>query len=295
MSKVLITGGTGLVGKYLIDKLVKEGCQVVVLSRNPKKRHEYKWDINKGFIDEDALFNVDYIIHLAGAGVVDKRWSIERKNVLIDSRVKSVNLLFSKVKKLGISLKGFISASGIGYYGAVNSDKIFTEIDAPGNDFISKICIEWEKAANQFSLIAIPVTILRIGVVLSYKGGALKKMNTPLFLSGLGTGKQIMPWIHIEDLTNLFIKSIRDPNFKGVFNAVSSSNDSNEDITKSLGNVLGKVVLPINVPSFILRFMLGELSVILLKGSKVSAEKTMKHYDFKYNTLREALINIYGK
>lgn len=294
MIKVVVTGGTGLVGSYLIAKLKKEEYEVAVLSRTPKKEGEYKWDINKGYIDEKALLGVDYIIHLAGAGVVEKRWTKERKDLLIHSRVKSSNLLFKKVKELNINLKGFVSASGIGYYGAIDSDKTFTEEALPQNDFISEICVKWEEAANQFKSLKIPVTILRIGVVLSKDGGALKKMNTPLFLSILGNGKQIMPWIHIEDLGNLFFKAINDDAFKGVFNAVSPKNDSNKIFTKVLGKVLGKIVLPIHLPSFILKLILGESSIILLKGPKVSSIKVKKYYQFKYNSLQEALQEIYG-
>lgn len=295
MDKILITGGTGLVGRNLITKLEKQGFEIAVLSRTPKKAHEYKWDIDKRFIDEKALLNVDYIIHLSGAGVVEKRWTTKRKKVLIDSRVESANLLFNKIKELKIPLKGFISASGIGYYGAINSGKIFTEEDAPANDFISKICIAWEGAANQFKLLNIPVTIFRIGVVLSKDGGALEKINTPLLLSPLGNGKQIMPWIHIDDLTNLFVKAIKDISFNGVFNAVTSSNNSNSVFTNVLGKVLRKIVSPIPVPGFVLKLILGEMAVILLKGAKVSSEKITKHYQFKYSEVQKALTAIYDK
>lgn len=295
MSKVLITGGTGLVGSYLISKLKEEGYEVAVLSRNPKEAHEYKWDIAKGYIAEEALLNVEYIIHLAGAGVVDKRWSTDRKEVLINSRVASANLLFNKIKELKIPLKGFVSASGIGYYGAINSDKVFEEEDAPENDFISKICVVWEAAATQFESLKIPVTILRIGVVLSGEGGALQKINTPLFLSVLGDGKQYMPWIHIEDLASLFIKAIKEPKFKGVFNAVSSAKETNSSFTKTLGSTLKKIVLPIKLPGFVLKIILGELAIILLKGSHVSSQKVKKYHQFKYDTLKAALKAIYKK
>jgi len=295
MSKVLITGGTGLVGKYLTEKLVAEGYEVVILSRNPKKENEYKWDISNGFIDEKALKGISYIIHLAGAGIADKRWTKERKKVLIDSRVVSANLLFKKVKELELPIKGFISASGIGYYGAVTTQETYKEEDAPENDFISKICVVWEASANQFKMLNIPVTILRTGVVLSDKGGALQKINTPGFLSILGSGNQFMPWIHIEDLSNLFIKAIQNKEFYGVFNAVSSAKETNASFTKTLGSVLKKIVMPIKVPSFVLKIVLGELAVILLQGSKISSEKINKYYQFKYENLKDALTSFYAK
>jgi len=202
--------------------------------------------------------------------------------------------LFQKIKELNIKLKGFISASGIGYYGAINSNKNFVEEDAAGKDFIAKICVDWEKAASQFKDINVPVTIFRIGVVLTAEGGALHKMNTPLFLSSLGDGNQRMPWIHIEDLANLFLKAINEVEFKGVFNAVSPANDTNQSFTKTLGKVLAKWVLPVGVPSLILRLILGELAVILLKGSRVSSEKIAKHYQFKFKNLEKALEDLYN-
>ena len=206
MSKVLITGGTGLIGKHLQNLLIANKHKVVILSRNPKKKNEFKWNISENYIDDNALRGVTHVIHLAGAGIANKRWTNKRKNELINSRVLSTNLLFKKVKELNIELKGFISASGIGYYGAITSDKTFTENDTSKNDFISKVCVEWEKSVHQFKKLNIPVTILRTGVVLSKNGGALQKMNTPLFLSALGNGNQYMPWIHIDDLCNLYLE-----------------------------------------------------------------------------------------
>lgn len=293
MTKILITGGTGLVGKHLSKELKAKGYEVAILSRNPKQENEYQWDISTNYIDEKALKSTSYIIHLAGAGIVEKRWTNKRKKILINSRVDSANLLFEKVKKLNIPIKGFISASGIGYYGAITSNIIFTETDAPKKDFISKICVAWENAAEQFESINIPATILRTGIVLSNKGGALTKMNTPLFLSILGTGKQFMPWIHIEDLSNLFIKAIEDNNFKGIFNAVAPNEDTNSSFTKTLAKVLKKLVLPIYAPSFVLKLILGELAIILLKGSRVSSKKITKQYQFKFNNLNDALNDIY--
>ncbi|MBC8393230.1 MAG: TIGR01777 family protein, partial [Deltaproteobacteria bacterium] len=199
MSKILITGGTGLVGSRLTEMLVDKNHEVVVLSRNPKNKNEFKWDISKAFIDEKVFENTDYIIHLAGAGIADERWSEKRKQLIIDSRVESANLLFHKVKEHKIKLKGFISASGIGYYGAFTSDKIFEETDKVGNDFLGEVCEKWEAAALQFEQLNINVSILRTGIVLSKNGGALEKMKTPV-ISPLGSGKQYLPWLHIDDL-----------------------------------------------------------------------------------------------
>jgi uncharacterized protein (TIGR01777 family) len=293
MANILLTGGTGLIGQSLEKQLQNNNHEVRILTRSPELDNHYKWDIKADFIDEKAFENLDYIIHLAGAGIADKRWTDDRKKVLISSRVDSSNLLFSKIKELNIPLKGYVSASGIGYYGALTSSKIYTEEDQPANDFIAKICIEWEAAAQQFSKLKIPVTILRTGVVLSKDGGALKKMNTPLFLSALGTGKQFVPWIHIEDLCNLYVKAIEDNSFTGIFNAVAPDHKTNKEFTKDLGKIVSKPVIPFNAPGFILKLVLGELAAIVLEGSRVSSKKTTDIYNYSFSNLKEALLDIY--
>ncbi|OSY88227.1 epimerase [Tenacibaculum holothuriorum] len=295
MVKVLITGGTGLIGKELQKIITNKGYEVVILTRSPKRNNEFLWNISENHIDEEAFNGVTHIIHLAGAGIADKRWTTDRKKELINSRVQSANLLFKYVKNLQISLKGFISASGIGYYGAKTSDIIFTEDDKPENDFISKICQQWEKAALQFKKLDIPVSILRTGVVLTKTGGALSKMNTPLFLSALGNGQQFIPWIHINDLCNLYVEAVENTNFVGIFNAVAPEHQTNESFTKILGNTISKPVLPLNAPSFILKTALGEMAYILLNGSRVSANKTSKFYTFNFPNLTVALNQIYNE
>ncbi|CAL2103320.1 Cell division inhibitor [Tenacibaculum sp. 190130A14a] len=295
MVKVLITGGTGLIGKQLQQLLKKQNYEVVILTRSPQNKNEFHWNITENYIDVKAFTGVTHIIHLAGAGIADKRWTTKRKKELINSRVQSANLLFEKIKELDIPLKGFISASGIGYYGAKTSDKIFTEDDQPENDFISKICVQWEKAASKFKEINIPVTILRTGVVLTKSGGALSKMNTPLFLSALGNGKQYIPWIHVDDLCNLYLEAIRNTHFEGIFNAVAPEHQTNESFTNTLGTTIKKTVFPINAPSFVLKTALGEMAYILLKGSRVSSNKTTSLYTFMYSDLSTALNNIYNE
>lgn len=292
MIKILITGGTGLIGKHLTQLFQDKGYKVAILSRSPKKENEYKWDIDNEFIDKDALQNTDYIIHLAGAGIADKRWTKKRKEILIDSRVKSANLLLKKVKELKIALKGFVSASGIGYYGAKTSETIFTEDSNSANDFIAEICIQWEAAVKKFENLNIPVTILRTGIVLAKKDSALQRINTPLFLSALGSGKQYMPWIHIDDLCNLYVKAIEDDNFYGIFNAVANEHHTNTSFTKTLSKVAKKLVLPINAASFIMKLLFGEMAIILLQGSRISNTKTKKQYKFTYTTLEEALKDV---
>jgi len=291
MAKIIITGGTGLVGKKLSKLLMDKNHDVVILSRNPKNKNEFKWDISSYYIDEKALLNADYVIHLAGAGIADKRWTKERKQLIIDSRVKSANLLFNKINELNIDLKGLISASGIGYYGAVTSDTIFKETDKPGDDFLAEVCKKWENAAHQFSSKEIPVTILRTGIVLSDKGGALDKMKTPI-ISPLGYGKQFLPWIHIDDLCEIYIKAIED-NLIGIFNAVAPEHQTSKTFSKELAKSIKKPYLPIGVPSFLLKLLFGKMAIILLEGSKISAKKIEKNgYSFRFKTLKKALNNL---
>ena len=288
MAKILITGGTGLVGKRLTAMLKERKHEVRILSRNPKGLNEFKWDVSKSFIDDKALDNIDFIIHLAGAGIADKRWSNERKKVIIDSRVDTANLLFHKIKAQNISLTGFISASGSNYYGAQTSDKIFEEKDDAGTDFLGDVCQKWEAAANQFKELNIPVTILRTGVVLSKKGGALEKMKTPV-ISPLGSGQQYMSWIHIDDLCNVYIKAIEE-DFRGVYNTVSPEYQTSNSFSKTLAKAIKRPYLPISVPGFLLKLVFGELAIILLEGSRLSSQKIEnKGFVFKYSNLKEAL------
>ena len=291
MAKILITGGTGLVGKRLSQMLIGQNHDVLILSRNPKNKNEYKWDLANNYIDKNALLETDYIIHLAGAGIADKRWSEKRKQIIIDSRVKTANLLFKKIKEYKINLKGFISASGIGYYGAITSKTIFKETDTAGSDFLGEVCRKWENAAHQFANLNIPVTILRTGIVLAKEGGALDKMKTPI-ISPLGTGIQYLAWIHIDDLCEIFITSIA-ANLTGVFNAVAPESHTSITFSKALAKSIKRPYLGIGIPSFMLRLLFGELSVILLEGSRISAKKIEKNgYSFRFKTLKKALNNL---
>ena len=293
MAKVLITGGTGLIGRYLQALLLEKGQEVVILTRNPKKENEFAWDIPNSYIQKEAFNGVTHIIHLAGAGIADKRWLPKRKRAILNSRVQSANLIFKKIKHLNIPLKNFISASGIGYYGAITNEHVHTENDKPHTDYIAKVCIAWENAAKQFKTLNIPVTIFRTGVVLAKDGGALKKMNTPFLLSAIASGKQYLPWIHIKDLCNLYLKAVEDSNFDGVYNAVAPEQHTNFSFMKQLALRLKKWLTPINIPAFMMRILVGKLAVILINGVAISSKKTEKIFNFKYPTLASALQNIY--
>lgn len=293
MAKILITGGTGLVGRHLSKLLTEKNHITTILTRNPTKENEFKWDYKNNYVDTIAFEDIDYIIHLAGAGIADKRWTAERKKVIIDSRVETANLLFKKIKQLKKPLKGFLSASGSNYYGVQTTDKIFTEKDSAGNDFLGQVCKQWENAVKQFETLNIPVTILRTGIVLDHEGGALEKMITPV-ICPLGSGKQYMPWIHIEDLCQIYIHLL-ETNNNGVFNAIAPEILTNKVFSKTLAETTKRPFLPIHVPDFVLKLVFGELAIILLEGSKLSTKKIENDggYSFRFKKLPKALKDLF--
>ena len=295
MKKVLITGGTGLIGKRLSFLLASRGYEVRILSRSNSLKNNYKtflWNVTEQYINDSAFEGLNHIIHLAGAGIADKRWSEKRKKEIIASRVASTNLLYNSVKRLKTPLNSFISASATGYYGAVTSETIFEEKDKPAKDFLGKVCSLWEDSIFQFNEIKIRTVALRTGIVLSKDGGALKKMKTPIITS-LGNGKQYMPWIHIDDLCELYIKAIEDEQFKGAFNAVSPEHISNLSFSKKISKIFNYPFLALGAPSLILQIVFGEMSTIILNGSRISANKIKQAgFKFKFENLEKALKNL---
>ncbi len=303
MENVLITGGTGLVGNQLVNRLKQQGFGVRVLSRSKtiidSSIDHYFWDPRNNKIDQEALKSVDHIIHLAGAGILDKRWTPKRKQILIDSRVETARFLLQKIKERKVPLKSFISASGIGYYGAVTTDRIFKETDDPHDDFVAEICKQWEKAADAFSENGFRTVKLRIGVVLSSEGGALIPLMKPIkmgFGAPIGSGKQYIPWIHIDDLCSHFIKALKDDRMSGPYNSVAPDHRTNASMTKAISKIIGRSVWLPNVPSMIIQLVMGERACLILKGSRVSSEKIERTgFEFSYNDLEKALSNLIQK
>ncbi len=295
MEKVLITGGSGLIGRRLSFLLKSRGYEVRILSRSNNPKNNYKtfvWNVSEQYINDSAFEGLNHIIHLAGAGIADKRWSEKRKKEIIASRVASTNLLYNSVKRLKTPLNSFISASATGYYGAITSETIFEEKDKPAKDFLGKVCSLWEDSIFQFNEIKIRTVALRTGIVLSKDGGALKKMKTPIITS-LGNGKQYMPWIHIDDLCELYIKAIEDEQFKGAFNAVSPEHISNLSFSKKISKIFNYPFLALGAPSLILQIVFGEMSTIILNGSRISANKIKQAgFKFKFENLEKALKNL---
>ena len=294
---VLITGLNGMVAQKLAQYLKKD-YSIRFLTRNVSHGNSYEWNIEKKYIDSRALIGVDHVIHLAGTPISHKRWTKNRKGIILSSRIDSATLIQEELKKHKVKINSFISASAIGYYGAKTTNKIFSEESQKGNDFISDVCFRWEKAAQSFELKkqAKRTAILRIGIILSETGGILEKLVSPIkyYLgSNIGDGKQYMPWIHIKDLCGIIKFILDNKHIKGTFNAVSPQHITNTELTKEVAKVLNKSIILPNIPKFIIKRLFGEMSIIILDGSKVSSEKIIKNgYNFEYRNLNKALNNI---
>ncbi len=295
-SRVLITGGSGLVGRYLTSALLSEGYEVSHLSRKTNqfgRVRVFRWDPEKGILDPNVFEGIDFIIHLAGANIGEKRWTKVRKKEIKGSRVDSAKLLLKVIRDNSIDLKGFISASAIGYYGSLTSEHIFTEEDPPAADFLGSTCRQWEEAADRFTETAVRTVKIRTAVVLEKSDSAMAKLLKPArfgIFPVLGSGKQYMPWIHIEDLVNIYLKAVRDENMHGAYNAVAPQHVSQKEFMKNLAAAMHKPFFQLPVPSFFLRLILGEMADVVLKGSRVSGEKIQNAgYIFKYPELNSAL------
>jgi len=299
METVLISGGSGLIGSYLINKLKLKGYNVTLLSRKLIDKTDIKifhWDPEKDKIDPGALTGADYIINLSGAGIGESRWTKKRRRQIIDSRVRTTNLIFRNIKDNTNKLKAFISASAIGYYGSVISDKIFTETDPPSGDFLGETCRQWEKSADSFEELGIRTVKVRTGIVITRKGGALSKMIIPVKAgigSAAGRGNQYVPWIHIEDLCDIYVKAIEDKQLRGAYNAVAPENTTNREFTRALAKVLDKPFWFPAIPEIVMKMIFGKMSSILLYGSRVSSDKIRETgYNFHFPVLENALSDL---
>lgn len=298
--KILLVGGTGLIGTFLKKKLIKEGYTVHILSRRKSEDSQtFLWNSNEEYIDLNAFEGVSGIINLTGANIAESRWTKKRKEILYDSRILSTRLLFETIKKNKIELDFFINSSGIGYYGTKKSAQIFKENDLSGSDFLAKLCFDWEKEALRFNELNIRTVIIRTGIVLTKYEGALEKMKLPIkfgILPIFGNGKHIFSWIHIDDLISIFINSITNEKFKGPYNAIAPINNTYLEFNNKIAEVLQKKVTTIKIPTFILNLAFGDLAETLTKGNKIAAEKiTNEGINFKYKELDSALSNLLKK
>ncbi len=304
METVLITGGTGLIGKILVKALLDRGYSVIVLSRTPGNQNSFSkqlcyaaWDIEKNTIDIEAIKKANFIIHLAGASVAEKRWTDKRKNEIMESRIKSSAVLVNAISKYGGNVKAVISSSAIGYYGendfAKEEESRFVETDTASTDFLGSVCKQWEESIDPVSAFGKRLVKFRIGIVLSNEGGAIKEFNKPLkfgLATILGNGKQIISWIHIDDLVSQFLYAIENEKMSGVYNAVAPNPVSNRELTLNLAKVKRKFFIPLYVPSFILKIMLGEMSTEILKSATVSSKKIEgTGFSFQFSTIQSAM------
>ena len=315
MYTVLITGGTGMIGTALSRRLLNEGYNVIILSRNPKEtaashplgaeRNFFrssgnlfysKWDVKRMTIDPSALAEADFIIHLAGAGVAAQRWSEARKREILESRTRSSELLLKALREQPNKVKAVISASAIGYYGPDHGTP-FTEEDKPAGDFLGSTCQQWEQSIDPVSEHGKRLVKLRLGIVLANEGGALKEFRKPLRMGVaaiLGDGRQMVSWVHIDDICRAFIHAMEQDSMQGVYNLTAPEPISNKTLTLTLAKKMnGSLFIPFRVPSFVLKAMLGEMSIEVLKSATVSSRKIQSAgFKFQYPDINQALTNL---
>jgi uncharacterized protein len=312
MSTIVITGGSGLIGTALTNQLTAKGHEVIILSRGIRKietgqdMNQHKvtyasWDIEKEIIEPGIIEKADYIIHLAGAGVADKRWSEKRKKEIVESRTKSGALIVKALREKNHHVKALLCASGIGWYGPdIDVSKAFAETDPSDPGFLGETCRQWEESTAGANEINIRRVVFRIGLVFSNNGGALTEFIKPIkyaIAAILGNGRQVVSWIHMDDLCRLFLRAIEDDTIIGIYNAVTPQPITNKNLTLQLAKKMrGKFFIPIYVPAFILKILVGEMSIEVLKSTTVSCNKIKAGgFTFLYPTLEAALPSLVKK
>lgn len=302
MQKVLITGASGLIGRRLIQLLLKRGYSVHTLSRNAdtsqKSYKTFGWNIDKGEVDTHAFEGVEAIIHLAGAGVAENRWTDTYKKEIIDSRVKGAKLIFDVLKKNKGGVKTYISAAAVGYYGDCG-DELLGEEHPAGKGFLSEVCKQWEQSAKQFSKIGIREVRCRIGVVLAQNGGALPELTKTM---GLGVSAYFAksplyyPWVHLDDVCGAMIQAFENENMKGAYNTTAPTPIAIKELILEIIRVKKIQTLLVPAPSFAIQLALGDMSEMILGSQRCSAGKLMESgYEFKYGNITQALESIYGR
>lgn len=296
MHRVVITGGTGLIGSYLSTLLASEGWHVIHLTRSDKKhgRYEsYRWDPDNGYCDSEAFREGDAIIHLAASNIGEGRWNEARKREIIRSRTVTGQLLNRMTIGSGIRPSVYITASGVNYYGSTTSEKIFSETDPPAGDFLGETCRLWESATEPFSMKGVRVVRLRTAVVLARSGSALERMTAPAragLVVRLAPGNQYFPWIHIADLCSIYNKALTDSTMSGNFNAVAPHHVTHDQLMIEVARLKHLPVFLPHVPVWLLRVAFGEMAVILTAGSRISSDRLSEAgYRFRYPDISSAL------
>lgn len=307
MKTILITGGTGMIGQYLSRLLLEKGYAVIIASRTPatatvaKNLSHISWDTKRQWIDPEAIKKADVIINLAGAGVADKRWSVARKNEILESRILSGQTIVKALKEIPNKVSVVIQASAIGWYGPDPEPsppfKGFTEAMHAHNDFLGQTCRQWENSVLALKVMGIRVATIRIGIVLSSRGGALKEFKKPLrfrIATILGNGTQVVSWIHIKDLCREMIFLFENESCAGIYNGVAPTPVTNRNLILSLARHLyGAAFISIGVPSFVLKFIMGEMSLEVLKSTTVRADKILQAgFIFEYPTIEQAVVDV---
>lgn len=306
MQTVLISGGTGLIGRHLSAMLVKKGYEVIILTRDtarhkPGNNISYVgWDVNQEQIDVAAIQRADYIIHLAGEGVVDKKWTEARKQEIVDSRTKSSQLIVKALRDNENHVKAVISSSAIGWYGADTAESKkqgFVEAAPPSPEYLGETCRLWEESIEPVTALGKRLVKLRTGIVLSNDGGVFVefKKTLPLGIASImGSGEQIVSWIHIEDICRMYCYALENEQLHGVYNAVAPTPVTNKQLMLSIATAIkGKAFIPIHVPVFVLRLMLGGRSIEVLKSTTVSAAKIKQAgFQFLYPSIDAALTEL---
>lgn len=298
MTKVVIAGGSGLVGKRLTQMLIDKGHEVAWLTRKIKPSQaikQFEWDVIKQTIDNTVFDFAEVILNLAGAGVADKKWTDAYKKEIYDSRILSTQLLANALSANANKVHTYVSASAIGIYG--NNTALNTTENAPAaHTFLAKVCEDWETAVKPIEKLGIRTGIIRVGVVLAKDGGFIKEVSTPInlfFGAALGSGEQQTSWIHIEDLCSMFIVLSENKSLSGVFNGVAPNPETNKKLTQLLAKQLGKPLILPNAPAFVIKLLFGEMGSMLLGSQHISAQKILDSgFTFQFPTAHQAIADL---
>lgn len=298
METVIITGGTGLIGIALTSLLTTKGYKVIVLSRKKRQAKENVsyavWDLKRSYIDPEAIRQADHIIHLAGAGVADKRWTKKRKQEIKDSRVDSGKLIVKALTEIENKVRTVVSASGMGWYGPDKKGKgAFVETDLPADDFLGTTCKVWEESILPVTELGKRLVILRTGIVFSNKGGAFIEFLKPLkagVATILGSGNQVVSWIHIDDICRLYFSAIEMQHLNGIYNATAPETITNKHLMLKMGKARRRPFIPIHIPEFAMKIVLGEMSIEVLKSATIDDSKIRNAgFNFIYPTVDAAI------
>ncbi|MCB0115081.1 MAG: TIGR01777 family oxidoreductase [Caldilineaceae bacterium] len=299
---VIITGGTGLIGTALVQNLLEDGHQVTVLSRSPQKKQSpaldganvVGWDSRTAEGWGHLADGADAIVNLAGAGIADRRWSAERKRQILESRVDAGKAVMEAIRNAKQKPKVLIQSSAVGFYGP-SDDRELSERSSPGSDYLAQVCFEWEASTAGAKALGVRRPVIRTGIVLSTKGGALPKMLLPFqfFIGGpLGSGKQYFPWIHIADEVRAIRFLLESPDADGPYNLAAPNPPTNAEFSKQLGEAMSRPSL-MPVPGFGLKILFGEMSTVLLDGQRAVPQKLQDAgFDFNYTEAVPALTDV---